>query len=161
MLDRGELKSILPERGSILVTVSGEPVMTGWIVSGYFRKRCRYESEYGLLLAMEGLCDCMGFPQAAFGNRSFGARQKKVQERKAEGYGEGSLEGIMENEKATFIVNVMFRRNATFQGSITWVEKEKTQHFRSAFEMLKLMDEARRQGAQEAVCWGEAPEPEK
>lgn len=161
MLDRGDLKNVLPVRGSVLVTVSDGPDMVGRVVSGYFRRSYRYESEYDLLCALEGLCDSMGFPQAAFGNRSFGTRQKKLRGRKAEQYGEGELEGSMENEKATFIVNVMFRKNASFQGSITWVEKEKTQYFRSAFEMLKLMDEARRQVPQEPVRWGEAPEPEK
>lgn len=161
MLDRGELKNVLPLRGGTLVTASGGPDMAGRVISGYFRKSYRYESEYDLLRALEGLCDSMGFPQAAFGSRSFGTRQKKLRGRKAEKYGEGELEGSMENEKATFIVNVMFRKNASFQGSITWVEKEKTQHFRSAFEMLKLMDEARREAPEEPVCWGEAPDPEK
>lgn len=161
MLDREELRSARPGRGSVFVTVSGGPQMTGRIVSGYFRERYRYESEFDLLLALEGLCNSMGFPQAAFANRSFGARQRKTQERNAEACGEEDLEGIVEDEKATFIVSVMFRRNATFQGSITWVEKEKTQSFRSAFEMLKLMDEARGQSSQETVGWGKDPEPEK
>ena len=142
----------------MLVTVSEGPVMTGRIVSGFFQKQYRYTSEYDLLRAMEGLCDSMGFPLAAFAERSFASRHRRSRKRKAELFREEDLENIMENEKATFIVNVMFRRNATFQGSITWVEKEKTQQFRSAFEMLKLMDEARRQGSEQDVCWSD-PEP--
>ncbi|PWL64002.1 MAG: hypothetical protein DBY34_01030 [Oscillospiraceae bacterium] len=45
-------------------------------------------------------------------------------------------------EKATFIVQVQFRQNATWQGSISWVEQKKEQKFRSALEMIKLMDSA-------------------
>ncbi|HHY63462.1 MAG TPA: hypothetical protein GX501_00290 [Clostridiaceae bacterium] len=44
--------------------------------------------------------------------------------------------------KATFIIKVLFRQNATWQGKIQWVEKNKTQNFRSDLEMLKLMDDA-------------------
>lgn len=162
MLDLKKLQQAVPKRGDILVVLSGDLAMTGWVVSKYFRKCYRYESEYDLLRALEGLCDGMGFPQPAFAGRTFGARQKRsvAPAGRAVAYGEGELESIMENEKATFIVNVMFRKNATFQGSITWVEREKTQYFRSAFEMLKLMDEARRQGSQDPVCWQEDRQPE-
>lgn len=45
-------------------------------------------------------------------------------------------------EKNTFVVQVRRQQNATWQGSIHWVEDEKTQHFRSALELLRLMDEA-------------------
>ncbi|HIQ58404.1 MAG TPA: hypothetical protein IAB22_03050 [Candidatus Merdivicinus intestinavium] len=45
-------------------------------------------------------------------------------------------------EKATFLVHVQFRQHATWQGNITWVEKGVTQQFRSALEMLRLMNEA-------------------
>ena len=46
------------------------------------------------------------------------------------------------NEKATFVVSVQFTQNATWQGNITWTEQKKTVAFRSALEMLKLMDDA-------------------
>lgn len=42
----------------------------------------------------------------------------------------------------TFVIKILNRQNSTWQGNITWVEGEKSQNFRSALEMLKLMDEA-------------------
>lgn len=45
-------------------------------------------------------------------------------------------------EQATFVVHVQLRQNATWQGTIQWLEEEKTQKFRSVLEMLKLMDQA-------------------
>ena len=44
--------------------------------------------------------------------------------------------------KGTFEISVKFMQNSTWQGQIHWVEKNKKQNFRSALEMLKLMDEA-------------------
>ena len=44
--------------------------------------------------------------------------------------------------KGTFEISVKFMQNATWQGQIHWVEKNQKQNFRSALEMLKLMDEA-------------------
>ena len=44
--------------------------------------------------------------------------------------------------KGTFEISVKFMQNSTWQGQIHWVEKNQKQNFRSALEMLKLMDEA-------------------
>lgn len=43
-------------------------------------------------------------------------------------------------EQGTFIVKIQYRQNATWQGHITWAEKNKTLPFRSALELLKLID---------------------
>ena len=40
----------------------------------------------------------------------------------------------------TFILNIYNRQNATWQGSVTWVEKKEKQQFRSA--LLKLIESA-------------------
>lgn len=42
--------------------------------------------------------------------------------------------------KSTFLVHIVDRQNATWQGTITWMEKEKTEHFRSLLELIKLID---------------------
>ena len=41
----------------------------------------------------------------------------------------------------TFIVRVQNRQNSSWQGRVTWVEKNETVSFRSALELLKLMEE--------------------
>lgn len=45
-----------------------------------------------------------------------------------------------ERNKGTFIVKIMNTQNSTWQGSITWVEEGRTQNFRSALEMIKMID---------------------
>lgn len=55
--------------------------------------------------------------------------------------GESSA-GTHPGELATFHVRVRFRRNASWQGTVTWLERRQTMHFRSALELLGLMDSA-------------------
>ena len=57
--------------------------------------------------------------------------------------------------KCTFEIEVKFMQNATWQGQINWFEKKKKQNFRSALEMLKLMDAALAEVAEEnqTVNW--------
>lgn len=42
----------------------------------------------------------------------------------------------------TFIIKVMDQQNATWQGSVTWVDEQREQYFRSTLELLKLIDDA-------------------
>ena len=70
-----------------------------------------------------------------------------------------AMSGMQTNETGnvgcTFEISVRFKQNATWQGQILWAEKNIKQNFRSALEMLKLMDEAISEGAEaaEAVSW--------
>lgn len=42
----------------------------------------------------------------------------------------------------TFIVKVSHCQSGTWQGRITWADEDRTQYFRSALEMLRIMDKA-------------------
>jgi len=55
----------------------------------------------------------------------------------------------------TFEISVKFTQNSTWQGQIHWVEKDRRQSFRSALELLKLMDEALEEGSKstQAINW--------
>ena len=50
--------------------------------------------------------------------------------------------------KSTFIVKIEHCTHGTWQGKVTWAEEERTQRFRSALELVKLMNEAIASGAQ-------------
>ena len=39
----------------------------------------------------------------------------------------------------TFVINVQHRQNSSWQGRITWVDKNKTVYFRSIWERIKLV----------------------
>lgn len=57
------------------------------------------------------------------------------------------------NNKGTFEITVKFTQNSTWQGQIHWVDKDRKQNFRSALEMLKLMDEALSDGSEPHETW--------
>lgn len=42
--------------------------------------------------------------------------------------------------RETYIVQVQDARNATWQGTVTWAEGRRTEPFRSALELLRLID---------------------
>ena len=46
------------------------------------------------------------------------------------------------NRKETFVVHIISQENTTWQGQVTWTERQVTKQFRSALEMLKLIDGA-------------------
>lgn len=56
--------------------------------------------------------------------------------------GEKGQVGEGTDSKATFIVQIQYRQNATWQGQIVWKEKDETKKFRSELELIKLIDSA-------------------
>ena len=51
-------------------------------------------------------------------------------------------ETVPTGKKGTFVVQVLYRQNATWQGTVRWLDTNKTQPFRSVLELLSLMQEA-------------------
>lgn len=47
-----------------------------------------------------------------------------------------------EGRLATFAVRILFRQNASWQGSVTWLEGGQEESFRSVLELIFLMDSA-------------------
>lgn len=44
------------------------------------------------------------------------------------------------NVSQSFVVEVKSQENHSWQGTITWVEGKRKEYFRSALEMIRLMD---------------------
>lgn len=53
--------------------------------------------------------------------------------------------------QGTFIVNIKYRENATWQGEVVWVDKKQRKCFRSALELMKLMDSALDEGEEKQI----------
>lgn len=97
-----------------------------------------------LLKKMENLYDSWNFPQETTKKRLFRNKEgiaKKNGAGKAQEREMSRLEGKKGNE-GTFMVHVMYRQNSTWQGEIVWVEQKKKQKFRSALELIRLIDSA-------------------
>ena len=89
-----------------------------------------------LLVRMTDLLDAMDFPQSFTVARSF-VRAPMNPERPPE-------EAVQEGKLATFSLSILFRQNATWQGTVAWLEGGKSQSFRSVLELVFLMDSALR-----------------
>lgn len=51
---------------------------------------------------------------------------------------------LARGKAATFEMRVLFRQHASWQGELLWLEKDARQSFRSALELITLMDSALR-----------------
>lgn len=55
-------------------------------------------------------------------------------------------------ERGTFVVRILNTQNATWQGTVTWACEGETKSFRSALELIRLLDstlQTDREGPQE------------
>lgn len=83
------------------------------------------------------------YPQASTQTRRFGRGLSQPSEK-----GVGDMDSdnkVMAGaagEKATFVVQIQYRQNATWQGRVVWAEKNEAKQFRSALELIKLIDSA-------------------
>ena len=71
--------------------------------------------------------------------------EKTLKEDAREEGREGQMKTDMNKKQKntrTFLIKIMDQQNGTWQGSVTWVEEQREQHFRSALELLKLIDGA-------------------
>ena len=52
------------------------------------------------------------------------------------------MERRHEDERGTFIVEIMYRQHSTWQGKVKWVDEQRETNFRSALELIKIIDGA-------------------
>lgn len=117
-------------------------------VSGRFYNRYQKEVEEfsnteQMLFQFERFFDRIGFPYPSTTGRTF---QKEIRERdkhrkRAEKMSDQELLK-KHGELGTFIVRVQHRQNSSWQGRITWMERDRTLCFRSIWEMIKLIASA-------------------
>ncbi|MDR1246895.1 MAG: hypothetical protein LBK57_07680 [Clostridiales Family XIII bacterium] len=59
----------------------------------------------------------------------------------------------------TFIIRILNQQNATWQGTITRIERKEEQYFRSLLELIKLIDSALTEGEEPLPAQDEKPSP--
>lgn len=113
---------------------NGVPV--GRLYHPYLDDARPFCSTMQFLQDMEQLMDQMEFPKAFTAIRTFAQPSMCAT-------GPPGAEPQIGNA-ATFAVKLLFRQNASWQGSVTWIEGQREQGFRSVLELLLLMDSALR-----------------
>ena len=141
--------------------------MQGHAVKGrfyhaYSKSAVGFENEDQLMFGMEEFFDSINYPYPANTVRSFAETKRKGKKQVNQDDSSWSSsqlrmnsrlkkrEKVMEDQEllnmhgdmGSFIVRVQNRQNSSMQGRITWVEKNKTIRFRSAWEMIRLINSA-------------------
>lgn len=101
----------------------------------YYGEEVAFSNLTRLLLLMEDMMDGMKFPQEAVQNRRFKHHEKREETVRI-------LPKPAQEAIATFKVKVLFRQGASWQGKVSWAEGKQEMAFRSALELVKLMDSA-------------------
>ena len=112
-------------------------IPAGVVLDPYRNEPKPFHGVVQLLKEMERKLDGMNLPQSSGKMRSFAVppltEEPAVPPQEAE-HGGGKL--------ATFAVNVIFRQNASWQGTVTWVDCGREESFRSVLELIVLLDSA-------------------
>lgn len=116
-----------------------------------------FQSTDELLSILGMFWDNLGYPQESTISRSFtNSKQSQPQKQMEEFFTilypkDGTRDkvrvemveddmGNKQGDKGTFLVRIQYRQNASWQGHVTWVDENKTVPFRSALELIKLID---------------------
>ncbi|MBR1988951.1 MAG: hypothetical protein IJ987_00590 [Firmicutes bacterium] len=109
--------------------------LTGRLYNPHLDEGRSFRSLIQFLKEMEDLLDDMNFPQSFTAARSFSLPAEQNR-------GSPPHEQIHCGKLATFAVRVIFRQNASWQGSVTWLDQSKELSFRSVLELILLLDSA-------------------
>jgi hypothetical protein len=101
-----------------------------------------FEGITSLLLQMEQVFDAINFPQSQTEHRRFNKEQSNRFITAQKGRNDHLKTKGAKGRQATFIVKVSFREHSTWQGTVTWVESQEESRFRSALELIRLIDSA-------------------
>lgn len=123
----------------------------GRIWTQYREEPAAFDSMMELLRKAEQFYDAIAFPQRATLQRSFleksGTMPQVLHRVTSDEREERKIMSDIEENRGkmgTFIVQVKYRQNSTWQGEVTWAEKNRKLYFRSALELVQLMDQALR-----------------
>lgn len=95
-----------------------------------------------LLIEIDRILDELHYPESSTSGRSFQKHMKDQKNPKERAAMQKKQETPKKGDKGTFVVQVQYRQHATWQGKVLWAEKNETKQFRSALELLKLIDSA-------------------
>lgn len=112
-----------------------EKCMEGTLRFLRLEQECPFRNLMQFLSLMDAVMDLDNQPQRSVEPRVFGSAMSNALK---EAHGEcGKTQPI-----ATFQISILFRQNASWQGNVLWVDENMESQFRSALELVSLMDNA-------------------
>ena len=110
--------------------------LSGIIVNPYYENELYFASTTQLLKMLDQLQDELSFPDKSMQPRSFDKDGvHPTFESPAEPDAQKKRKTL-----ASFEISILFRQNASWQGSVVWMEKATSAEFRSVLELIFLID---------------------
>ena len=130
------IKGYSEEYRTTLVCVDSyhKGVLKGRFYNPYMSAEQSFQSLTQFLQGMEGILEKMDFPKAFTTTRTFSPLPVHTTG--------PPMSQCQPGAQATFAVRILFRQNASWQGSVTWLEGKREQSFRSVLELILLMSSA-------------------
>jgi hypothetical protein len=128
-------KSVPHEMKTSLIKVFSyeNKILEGSLVNPYFDKEIHFSSFVQLVMLIEDMLDDLCFPQKSMATRSFIDNAERPHIEKI---------SLTSDKKpvAVFRFSVLFRQNASWQGTISWINGKMDTPFRSVLEMIHIVD---------------------
>ena len=109
--------------------------LRGVLINPYYGKEMFFTNTTQLLFLVDDVMSDLNYPQENMESRSFS---------KESGRGNRAVFAEEPQEKmqeiANFKINVLFRQNASWQGTLVWLDRAIEAQFRSVLELLILID---------------------
>ena len=118
----------------VCVDAYKDGAISGRFYNPYLNTGQEFANLMQFLTQMDQTLDVMDFPKPFTTTRTFAPVPRSQ--------GETADEEEQIGKLATFAVRILFRQNSSWQGSVTWLEGGMEQSFRSALELIFLMDNA-------------------
>lgn len=142
-----------PNLLSICVDAKSDHDFSGKIWDLYHEEPYLFDRAMEMVLHADDFFDEISFPQRANQFRTFSRSETLPRERRPAVHKDKirDMDNLEEKKGnlGTFIVQVKYRQNSTWQGQVIWAEEEKKVYFRSALELLRLIDDATMQKQKE------------
>lgn len=119
----------------VAITSYTHKVPCGSLSSPFYAQTMYFHSLFELILLLERIQDDLGYPEQAMDLRTFQTFATQPEHRPGQLASGARVLG-------TFRISIFFRQNATWQGTLHWVEKDEIANFRSVLELAKLLDSA-------------------
>ena len=121
-------------RSTVVVRIYSyqEKCPNGTLLGLHFNSPVEFSSLTQMLLLMEEMLDSVNGPQRGESPRAF---------QKTEGQPQFAVRDARK-PLATFQLSVLFRQNASWQGTLIWTDRMMDSQFRSVLELVRLMDSA-------------------
>jgi hypothetical protein len=133
-------KFVPSEQKTTIVRITGyeDSVPRGTVVNPFFEREVAFNGAVQLLKIIDELQDAIHFPQRTMETRQFGDDARH--EPPDLSYLTQGPPPPNEHPIASFKLSILFRHNASWQGSVIWIEKGLQSEFRSALELILLLD---------------------